>query len=373
MADPADKLTDLFAQLSQEEQQEKAAREIVTFDKSAIALSVLQEREREYTDVEKQYVRRNGWLAAAREVQKENKRPLRYLTLPAYYRLDVSLFLREGLLTVTPRDGRDVVSVVAFETEPERYARMASQEPGFEMFGLGKVEEALLDTQNGYYEDLLHAFPFDLINLDLTSSLTPKHQGPYSRIMRAVNTVFQRQAAHGGQWGLFLTFRNMPSEWEPTAYKAFKANLQSNIDNHANVKEAFYKRYGTTITEELDRKEPQMAISQAVLKWLVDAAHRNGMCLARTSSYEYLRYNRGVPPYLITKHIALFHRGSVSDSEIPFKGTVRQSWMDTDLVTCVDRHRPIDVEAKLLQLTERVPDVLDKFKADITELCRTIE
>jgi len=370
--DPQEQLNNLFEQLSEEAKQDQASRGGTTFDKVSVSLPVLREREREYTDIEKQFVRREGWLAAAHEVCKENKRPLRYLTLPAYYRLDVALFLKEDLLAVTPRDGRNVASVVAFETEPERYARMAGLDPAFQLFALGKIEDALLDSGNGHYQDLLAAFPFDLVNLDLTSSLTPKHQGPYSRIMQAVDTVLHRQSSHPGLWGLFLTFRNVPDEWEPNAYQQFKENLQSNIDDYAKVKEIFHKRYGTIRVDELDRELPQTAISQAVLKWLVDAAHRNGMHLAKNFSYEYVRYNEGVPPYKITKHIVLFRRGAVSAVEIPFKKPARQSWMDDDLVLCVDRHKPVDVAERLLTLTDRVPDALDKIIAEITDLCQPV-
>ncbi len=372
MPDPQEQLTNLFNELSEEAKQDQASLAGTTFQKVSVPLSILRDREREYTDLEKHFVRREGWLKAAHEVCEANGRTLRYLTLPAYYRLDVGLFLKAGLLSITQRDGTDVASVVAFETEPERYGRMAGQQPGYQVFGYGKIEDALLDTGNKYYQDLLASFPFDLVNLDLTSSLTPKHQGPYSDIMQAVDTVFQRQSSHAGVWGLFLTFRNMPDEWEPNAYKAFKNNLQANIDGYTKVKDVFAKRYGTISVDELDRQQPQMSISQAVLKWLVDVAHRNGMKLLKNSSYEYLRYNQGIPPYKITKHILLLQRGTVSPMEIPFKEPVRQGWMDDDLIVCVERHRPIDVEEKLVTLAEKVPEALDKITAEITELCRSI-
>src|SRR6185436_18800300 len=121
--------------------------------------------------------------------------------------------------------------------------------------------------------------------------------------------------------------------------------------------------------DELDRKSPQRATSQAVLKWLVDAAHRNGMRLREASTYQYVRYNEGRPSYTITKQIVLLQRGAKSTIEIPFKKIVHEPWMEDDLVTCVERHRPVDVEGKLLALAEKVPGTFDRITEVITDLC----
>ena len=371
MTNRKEQLTNFFQQLSEEAGQDQASFEGSTFEKASISISVLRDREREYKDVEKHYVRRYGWLPAAKQIREHNKRALRYLTLPAYYRLDVELFLKEGLLEIESRNGRKVASVAAFETEPERYGRMEGLEPGFQLFGFGKIEDALTDVKHAYYKDLVDAFPFDLVNLDLTSSLTPKHQGPYSRVMQAVDNVFQRQAAHDGIWGLFLTFRNVPAEWEPKAHEAFKANLQSNIDDYVKVKEAFFEIYRDSNVKSLETIAPLTVTSQAVLKWLVDRAHQNRTRIERHWSYEYKRRNPPLESYTITKHVLLLRQGSILETDIPFKSVPRQSWMEDDLVTCIRNHRPVDVEEKLCRLLETKVRVYDDIAAEIEELCET--
>lgn len=190
MTEQNPRLDALFKQLSREENQDADARDHARQNEPAVVHSMLREREREYTDVEKHFIRTRVWLKMAQKIKEANGRQLKYLTLPSYYRLDVSLFIRENLLSSHVRDGREITSVVAFETQPERFARMAGQEPGYQLFGLDSIENAMLDGNNAYYRDLLTAFPFDLVNLDLTSTLTPAHEGPYSRTMQAVDAVF---------------------------------------------------------------------------------------------------------------------------------------------------------------------------------------
>jgi len=164
----------------------------------------------------------------------------------------------------------------------------------------------------------------------------------------------------------------MPDEWEPQALGELKRNLQGNIDGHAKVKEAFYGRYGTTSADALASEDPQQATSQSVLKWLVDAAHRNSIKLIDARSFQYRRYNPGISPYLITKQMILLKRGEITALEIPFKKPIRQGWMEDDLVTCIEKHRPVDVEEKLYSLMDTAPSVAEGITADISALCALV-
>src|SRR5438034_7474977 len=214
--------------LSEEEEQERSASgpSYLTGANS----DHLRQREREYRDVEKHFVRQY-WLGEAKKLVEVNEKKIRYLTLPAYFRLDVTLLDKHDLIARVTTDSKAVLDVAGFETDPTKYGRMQNQSPTLQLLGCCPIEDAILDTNNRYYRELHDLFPFDLINLDLTTSLTPHHEGPFSKIMRSIEEIMLRQAGGSGQWGLFLTFRNVLTEWEQYALKRFLDNLQENISN----------------------------------------------------------------------------------------------------------------------------------------------
>src|SRR5204863_4380562 len=113
------------------------------------------------------------------------------------------------------------------ETEPSKYGRMVGHSPPFRLFGRGAIEDAIIDASNEYYDQLVGLFPFDIVNLDLTTSLTPRHEGPYSRIMQAIDVVFRRQVDCKGKWAFFLTMRNVPDDWETGALEQLFSNLEN--------------------------------------------------------------------------------------------------------------------------------------------------
>src|SRR5579871_272918 len=91
---PLEKVID---ELSREADQDKAAQEDAGSYLVGADATDLIHREREYRDLEKHWVRWR-WLKVAHEIVSRNGKQLRYLTLPAYYRLDVSLFMKHGLI-----------------------------------------------------------------------------------------------------------------------------------------------------------------------------------------------------------------------------------------------------------------------------------
>jgi hypothetical protein len=368
------KLEEVFDQLSEEAEQEHAASDPSTTFLATADAEVLREREREYKDPEKHWVRLNPWLKVAKDLAASKGGGLRYLTLPSYYRLDVSLFLQNNLLEVTGEPGGSIQSVyvAAFETDPVKYGRMVGHSPRFKLFGHANIEDALVDSNNEYYKDLISLFPFDIVNLDLTTSLTPRHEGPYSKTMQAVDAVLRRQTDHPSKWGFFLTFRNKPSDWESRALNQLVTNLQSNLDSSPKVRQAFFNLYNEASADELNSKDPKKCISQSVVKWLVDRAHSFNMRLESMNCYEYQRYPPAIEPYLITKHVLIFSRGPVLPLEVPAKTTPRQPWMEDNLVECISRHRPLDVEEKLYWLSHSKPDVFTELESHISSLCSMI-
>jgi hypothetical protein len=364
-----DPVKQVVKELSHEAEQDKAAAKEAQSYLTSADPDQLKNREREYRDLEKHWVRKK-WLDYAQVVAGENKRKIKYLALPAYYRLDVSLFLKHDLLDST-KDlrGDAVLAVAAFETDPTKHARMMSQSPTVQLLALSPVEEALTDKNNKYYSQLLALFPFDVANLDLTTSLTPEHEGPYSRVMRSLEEIMLRQAPHEGQWALFLTFRNVAAEWEETALDKFLANLQQNLDNYPEVRDAFVTKYQCPSVSALAEQDVKRVINQSVMKWLVDRAHHHGMRVLRARSYKYQRYEAPAP-YTITKIMLIFTRGEFVDHVIPMKDTPRQVWMNQDLLRCIEQTQHRDVEDILCKTSN---DVLDKLKAEIEELVQAAD
>jgi hypothetical protein len=356
----------VIEELSREFEQEKAS---VRADNSYLDKADpehLRAREREYRDPEKHWVR-TRWLECAREVSVANNKKISYLTLPAYYRIDVSLFHKHGLLQPL-NDGEGTIAVAGFETDPTKFARMASQTPKLQLFGQAALEDVIVDSKNKYYAELLKLFPFDIVNLDLTTSLTPQHEGPYSRVMQALNEIIGRQADHPSLWGLFLTFRNVKDEWEQNALDTFLKNLQGNLDQHPKVRDSFAAKYNVPTVAALAGEKVEAAITQSVVKWLVDRAHSQNIELVRIQSYRYVRYTK--PNYVITKLIMQFRRGEISPHAIPTKETPRQSWMDDDLVKCIVQNKHSDVQDILLKSPD---DALDKLEKEIEELVTSVD
>ncbi len=244
-----------------------------------------------------------------------------------------------------------------------------SQSPRLQFLALCPIEEALTNAKNKYYSELRKLFPFDVVNLDLTTSLTPQHEGPYSTIMRAIEEVMLRQAPHEGTWALFLTFRNMAEEWEATALDAFLDNLQRNLDQYPEVRDLFATNYGCPTVKVLAERDVEMAITQSVIKWLVDRGHYYGQQLVRSRSYQYRRYDPAAI-YTITKLMLQFRRGAVVGHAIPTKDIPRQTWMNDDLLECIERNQRRDVEDILYNTPEAQ---LVALQTEIDELVKAAD
>jgi len=370
MADSNSENVDLIAELSREAEQEEEIRTGSSSYLTHVDSRNLVNREREYRDLEKQWVR-HQWRTSVSAVVAKNGRPARYLTLPAYYRLDISLFNETGLLATKTIDGVEVLEVAAFETDPTKYARMVGHQPPLLLFGNTPIEDALVDHDNRYYAELASLFPFDVVNLDLTTSLTPKHEGPFSKIMQAIEQVMLRQATHVGEWALFLTFRNVLDEWQTMALNAFVENMQENIDKYPRVRDAFTDRYPSARVQTAMETEAERCVAQCVLKWLVDRAHYHHMQLVDSVSYHYTRYP-GIGRYDITKLVTRFSRGSLTDKVIPMKESPVETWVEADLVGCVQKNKFANVEdillggpeERLISITEEISRLANLIDED---------
>jgi hypothetical protein len=366
--------------LDNENKQEKSAFE----DKNSLIIGkdaeLFRKREEEYRDPEKHWIRKEVWLKTAELIQKKkqkkgNNKGIRYLTLPAYHRLDVSLFIKKELLEVTKKNSNgapEEIYVAAFENNPDKFALMKDQSPKFKLFGLGDIEKVLTDPTNEYYEELRSLFPFDIINIDLTSSLTPQHEGPYSKTMEAIESIFDIQSGFGIDWALFLTFRNVPADLETNARKQLFDNLQNNIKRYPEVLVAFQNRYNLNSVQDLEKKNVKTCISQSIAKWLVDRAHQHKYKVESIKPYFYTRYNEGIEPYKIYKHVLELTPGNINVANIPTKDTPEQTWMKSGLIRCVEQHQCTDVEEKLMKLLDNAPDKFEEINEEIESLCKMV-
>lgn len=341
--------------------------------------NLIKKREEEYRDIPKQWVRREVWLKTAKSILKKKRRKgnakgIRYLTLPAYHRLDVSLFLKEGLLEITEgnKGKPEEIYVAAFENDPAKFALMKRHMPSFKLFGCESIEKVLTDENNKYYHELRSLFPFDVINLDLTTSLTPEHEGPYSKTMDAVDTIFDIQSGQGIDWALFLTFRNVPEDLERGARKQLFKNLQDNIDNNPEILEAFQNRYQKNSVQDLEKSDVKKCISQSIVKWLVDRAHQHKFKVGSIQIHYYQRLNVGIPKYEIYKHVLELTPAGINPAHIPTKNIPAQPWMTRDLKKCIAQHKCKDVEDITVRLLENAPSKYTDLEDEVEALCKMI-
>jgi hypothetical protein len=184
--------------------------------------------------------------------------------------------------------------------------------------------------------------------------------------MRALEEIMVRQASHSGEWALFLTFRNVPDEWEATALDTFLDNLQQNLNQHPEVRDSFVTAYNCATVKTLADQDMKKAITQSVIKWLIDRAHHYGMQSVRSRSYYYQRYE-APSTYTITKLMLRLRRGEFVDSVIPTKDAPRQTWMNQDLLHCIERNQRRDVE-EILYSGPR--EKIVKLETEIEELIK---
>lgn len=343
---PSEGVESLYNILSEEQAQEKASAETLL---DAISATKVIERESEYLDPEKHWVRTNVWLKAAKSVYEslgDFKRSLKYLTLPGYHALDVRLLYRNRLI-LPQSDG--VFPVAAFETDPSKFGHLSTSPYRFRLLGECAIETSLLDEQDPYYQPLLDLFPFDLVNLDFTTSLTPQGEGPYSGLMKAIDTVLKRQSMkRRGKWALFLTYRTLKSDWNDDTLETLRTNVQHNLDQHPAFQSAFLEKYRVANVKSAWDASQELCISQAVSKWIYDRAHVHSLRVSSTKCVEYRRNPLKTPRYNIFKQVFQFEPGLVSNA-LPTKGKVTEAWMVTNLVDCVNRHTPTDVTDEILQ------------------------
>ena len=233
------------------------------------------------TDAFKHYVRRCGWLTAAKEQKhaissRLTRIPLRYFTFCAAEAIDVFMLEREGILNRSEETGR-LEGVYFCEKDLDKFGLIAnligSPEQGFRgpfdkivLFeDDGETEGKTLEDDRPYtpevreklvYKDahyrLRQAFPFDIINLDVCGVMFPFKKGIITPLMESIVQILKWQAesrffinnSECNRFTLFLTSHIDSRLTNQAAIEQLEDQVVENINENVDFQSAFVNRYG---------------------------------------------------------------------------------------------------------------------------------
>ena len=269
------------------------------------------------TDTLKHYVRRCGWLTAAKEqkhaISKRSKRiPLRYFTFCAAEAIDVFMLEREGILNRSEETGR-LEGVYFCEKDLDKFGIIAnligSPEQGFR----GPFDEIVLfeddeETEGKTLEDdqpytpevrekliekliykdthcrLRKAFPFDIINLDVCGGpMFSSEQTVITPLLRSIFQILEWQTESRfpindlecKQFTLFLTSHVNPNRTNQNAIEQLKNRVAENISMNKDFQSAFFSRYGHDQADRLACEDFAEFFCIALPKFMIHMALYN--------------------------------------------------------------------------------------------------
>ena len=243
------------------------------------------------TDPLKHYVRKYGWLAAARK-QKEaiknrsKQNPLRYFTFCAAEAIDVFMLELDGILERS-EDTERLEGVYFCEENTDKFGIIAdligSPEQGFQ----GEFEKIVLfeeddDTKGKTFEDdefypaeirkklrykdahqrLREAFPFDIINLDVCGVLFPPRKGILTPLLRSITRILEWQTKtessskdrECNHFTLFLTAHVNQDRTNQIAIQSLMDIVSKNISIIPDFQKSFVKRYKHDQVQKLNMR-----------------------------------------------------------------------------------------------------------------------
>jgi hypothetical protein len=182
----------------------------------------------------KQYVRRFGWLEIIQNYQRHRNEagmaePLKILTLPGENATDIGLLWSEGVIT---RDDQGKLNVAICDDSAAEKVVSNLSKLGSLLAVSGKPLIEALQNE----ETLIEQFPFDVINLDLTTHLIPEKRHVNER---AIDRIFRLQ--RGQSFLLLLTTRSDIND--PTRENLLQV-LNHNLEAEPRFHEAYRNRYG---------------------------------------------------------------------------------------------------------------------------------
>lgn len=234
-------------------------------------------------DLTKHYVRFYGWLPAMKHrAQRNGDHAFRYLTFCAAEAIDVFLIEKEIPLS---RDAATLrLSGVYFcERRQEDFPKIAdligSEEQGFlgefadiilfedtektSGLDLGELSEGPRDPTTRHllqlksnHDRLVSAFPFDVINLDVSGAMFPPTEPPVSRTLESLRRVIQLQdqkrtkVRQLREFTLMLTTKVAEDELQAKSLDSLQEVLEGNL-RHPQYRDAFHAKYRAQSPAEL--------------------------------------------------------------------------------------------------------------------------
>ena len=297
----------------------------------------------------KHYVRVDGWLKAIQQ-QKEaiadrlEEIPLRYFTFCAANAIDVFMLEREGILNRS-EETNCLEGVYFCEKDDENFGRIAgligAPENGF----LGSFEDIVLfkddqETKGKTWEDELEdepytrevrkklrhkkdhsrlrdAFPFDIINLDVSGVMFPLKKGVIAPLLESIIQILEWQTRSKfpingrecNQFTLFLTSHVSPDRTNQAAIQQLANRVSENLCMSERFKSAFVERYGHDQVNQLISDDFPEFFRVALFKFIIHIALSTMLGWTVTSGPTYL-YNRE-DKYVENKQYQIMHTVSV--------------------------------------------------------------
>lgn len=209
-----------------------------------------RDHKREYKDSIKQYVRKNGWVPAAKErlakANKNGSKYLKYFTLCAGNAIDVLWFSRkEGLIYSNEIGFPEVVYCEHNPDEYENIARRLGRTVGY----LAEIEDLILKNDPDNSEDFYSQLPFDVYNLDFSGVCFPRSEPPFSKTLKSIVTLIEVMGEQRYQhsFDIFFTFRANKTDENNEAIKELKGNLRENRKSFPEFNKLITQNYGNKL------------------------------------------------------------------------------------------------------------------------------
>ena len=301
------------------------------------------------TDTLKHYVRRCGWLTAAKDqkhaISRRSKRiPLRYFTFCAAEAIDVFMLEREGILERSEETGR-LEGVYFCEKDLDKFGIIAnligSPEQGFR----GPFEKIVLfeddeETEEKTLEDdqphthevrekliykdahyrLRKAFPFDIINLDVCGGVMfPHEQEVITPLLESIVQILEWQTESRflinnrecNQFTLFLTSHIDSDSTDQTAIQQLENRVIDNISTSMDFQSAFVSQYGHNQVQKLVSENFAEFFCLALPKFMIHRAlYDYGWQVTSGPTYLFNRDNKWKKnkPYQMMHTVSTYER-----------------------------------------------------------------
>lgn len=267
----------------------------------------------------KQYVREEGWLAAASRYVSDMRaagisRPVKYFTLPGDEAIDIGVLYKAGI--IQPENGKWKNVAICDKTSAATVRNNLGE--------LGALSDERLDIALGKHKGgLIEFFPVDIINLDFYSGWLITAPDERST-MQNINTLQRILSLQRGQRLLvFITHRIALQDYSGENRDIFDTLIKDNLQNE-EFRGCYREVYGGD-DSSLCMKDLAKFGMIAVPKIIAHIANDAGYQIKETFAG---RYSHEEKRYWIASHNILFRplgRASNSAEYLPRSGERRAS------------------------------------------------